>query len=305
MRRIRRLQQLEAAFTPGDPGSGYYNDLRPHLAAYAPGPGDGRAALSRLAADRERANPVTIAQLGLGAWQRAAEDEAWLGCVEAVAVWLVEALEPDGTLDYRFPLRGTYEVAAPWASAMAQGEAASLLVRAGETLGRPELLEAAVEAVRPLVEGRAGLVVETAAGPVLEEYPTAPPSHVLNGWIFALWGLYDVAHGAGAAAAGALFERSAAALGARLPLYELPGGWTRYDLFPHALPNVASPFYHALHTAQLRALCRLAGDPRLAAAAARWQAAGSSPWVRAGAVAGKVAFRVVRPRRRRSLGRRR
>lgn len=299
MSRFGRPPQLETPFTPGDPTRGYYNDLRPHLSAYVAAAGNAETAVLGLIADREAANPVTIAQMGLGAWQGAAEDEDLLRCVDMVASWLARALEPDGAVRYRFPLRGTYEVAAPWVSAMAQGEIASLLVRAGATLGRPELLDAAVDAVRPLLEGRDGLVVETSEGPVLQEYPTAPPSHVLNGWIFALWGLYDVSCApAGHGAAEALFDQSVAALASRLSLYELSGGWTRYDLFPHPIPNVASPFYHALHAAQLRALARLVDDRRFEAAAARWEAAASSLRVRTGAVLGKVAFRLVRPRRR-------
>ena len=37
---------------------------------------------------------------------------------------------------------------------------------------------------------------ELDGAPVPEEYPTDPPSFVLNGGIFALWGLYDVGAGA-------------------------------------------------------------------------------------------------------------
>lgn len=305
MSRLRRPPQLETPFVPGDPQRGYYNDLRPHLASYAADPRDGAAVVARLARERDAANPVTIAQVGLAAWQRAAEDEAWLPCVDAVAGWLLEALEPDGSIAYRFPLRGTYDVPAPWTSAMAQGEAASLLVRASHALRRPELLAAAADAVRPLLAGSGRLVVDTSDGPVLEEYPTTPPSHVLNGWVYALFGLYDVAHSAASDAARDLFAASAEALARRLPLYELPGRWTRYDLYPHPIPNVASPFYHALHVAQLRALARLVDDGRLAAAAARWEGAARSPLVRAGAVAGKVAFRLVRPRRRSAFSLRR
>jgi heparosan-N-sulfate-glucuronate 5-epimerase len=135
---------------------------------------------------------------------------------------------------------------------------------------------------------------------VLEEYPTTPPSHVLNGWVFALWGLYDVAHSQpGDGAAGELFARSTETLVARLPTYEIFGGWSRYDVFPHPLINVASPFYHSLHVAQLFALSQLHPDDRLSAAARRWATAAGRPTVYARAVVGKVAFRMVRPRRRR------
>ena len=42
-----------------------------------------------------------------------------------------------------------------------------------------------------------GVQARLGDGPWPEEYPTDPPSYVLNGGIFALWGLYDVGEGAG------------------------------------------------------------------------------------------------------------
>jgi len=144
-----------------------------------------------------------------------------------------------------------------------------------------------------------GLVAMTAEGAVLQEYPSDPPAHVLNGWIWALWGLYDLgAYGEGDAHASAAFERGVDTLVARLPLYETGKGWSRYDLFPHPLTNVASPFYHRLHIEQLRALAQLAPRRELNEFADRWEAGLDSSLARATAVARKVGFRLVRPRRR-------
>ena len=294
-----RAPQLATPFVPGRPEQGYYNDLRPHLARYVPELDRYDEAVVALTQNDDRANPITVVQVGLGAWQASRDDTRWLDCVDAIATWLARRLESgDGALEYRFPLRGTYRIDPPWFSAMAQGEAASFLVRAAGALGRSELLAGAAAAVRPLVESLHGLVLDTSDGPVLEEYPTEPPSHVLNGWIFALWGLYDAGQPA-VAAPGAieLFERSIAALAPRLAAYELPGGWSRYDLFPHPLPNVASPFYHRLHVAQLEAVAQLHADPRFEQTAKRWRRAAATPWVWLPAVGAKVAFRVVRPRR--------
>lgn len=297
---LQRTPQRTAPFVPGRPDDGYYNDLRPHLARYVPELRRFDESFATLTGDARQANPVTVIQVGLGAWQAGNDDPRWHRVVDAVATWIVDRLGADGALEYRSALRGTFRLDPPWLSAMAQGEAASFLVRAAATLVRPELLTAAVVAAQPLVDGRSGLVVETPDGPVLEEYPTTPPSHVLNGWIFALWGLYDVAHSQpGDGTAGKLFVRSTETLAARLPTYEIFGGWSRYDVFPHPLINVASPFYHSLHVAQLIALAQLHPDDRLSAAARRWAAAAGRPAVYARAVVGKVAFRMVRPRRRR------
>jgi hypothetical protein len=182
---------------------------------------------------------------------------------------------------------------------MAQGQAASLLIRAADALERPELAELAARAVAPLWSGEPPLVAATAEGPVLQEYPTDPPAHVLNGWIFALWGLYDVGAVDGlslATGAQAAFAAGAHALARRLELYEAGNGWSRYDLYPHTLVHVASHFYHRLHVAQLQAMDALAPDAVFAETAARWERAASHPVAVATAVARKACFRVLRPR---------
>jgi hypothetical protein len=143
-------------------------------------------------------------------------------------------------------------------------------------------------------------VVETDEGPVLQEYPTHPPAHVLNGWIFALWGLYDVAIAGGELSEGAhdAFSRGVDTLAARLPLYNTGWNWSRYDLFPHPLVHVTSPFYHRLHVEQLHALHALVPRQVFRETAERWESGARRPLARAHAVARKVAFRLVRPRKK-------
>jgi heparosan-N-sulfate-glucuronate 5-epimerase len=297
-RLLNRTPQLETPFVVGKPSLGFYNDLRPHLFAHVAQPRDGAVVLGRLTADRTTANPVTIAQIGLGAWQASVDDGGWLATVKVAADWLRGELEAGAGIPYLFPLRHTYRLDPPWLSAMAQGEVASLLVRAADTFGEPAFLQLAGEAIRPLLGDGEQLVVETEDGPVLQEYPTTPPAHVLNGWIFALWGLYDVAKSPlQRQEAEAAFESGVATLGARVGHYDIGNRWSRYDLFPHPLPNVASPFYHRLHVEQLAALNRLAPNDSIARTEARWRKGMSSRPAQATAVVAKVAFRAVRPRR--------
>src|SRR6185312_6253992 len=122
----------------------------------------------------------------------------------------------------------------PWISAMTQGEAVSLFLRAAPENDSPEeLFSAAARAVMPLLEP-SPVVTRTPEGPVLQEYPTTPPAHVLNGWIFGLWGLYDLAATGQrdpipaevARRASSAFEAGVSALGARLPRYDA-WGWSR------------------------------------------------------------------------------
>jgi heparosan-N-sulfate-glucuronate 5-epimerase len=304
---ISRAPQPIGSFEPGDPQSGFYNDLR-GIALEHGTPTRARGSLEAMTHPRRLANPVSVAQLGLGAWQLGASSRHWLPVVAAACDWLVSELDAEGRLPYLFAVPHTYRVGPPWYSAMAQGEAASLLVRAAQTLHRPELADGAARAAQSLLEERLGLIALTPEGPVLQEYPTDPPAHVLNGWISALWGLYDVSraltqetdgrHRAVAAAAGAAFDDGARTLAARLPRYDAGLNWSRYDLFPHRIVHVASPFYHRLHIEQLQAMARLC--PELTVFehfATRWDAGARHPFSRASGLARKVVFRMLEPRK--------
>lgn len=280
------------------PAHAYHFDLRSKVA----GSSEGSSALAELTRDPVRANPVSIVQLGLGALQHG--DRRLLPLVGGVVDWVLARADSAGLLAYRFPMPHTYPLDAPWASSLAQAEAASLLVRASEALGRRDLLAAAGRIAAPLLDPASGLVASTREGPVLQEYPTDPPAHVLNGWIASLFGLYDVSR-AGAGDAGAAedaFAAGAAAVAARIGMYRTAPGWSLYDLYPHPVANVASRFYHRLHVGHLRALDAIAPDPRLAAAAGEWERALSSVAASGAATARKVAFRIVRPRSRRVRG---
>ena len=293
-----RRPQLRGAFVAGDVGSGYYNDMRDIAGDYG-SPEAALAALRSEAADRRLAHPIGIAQLGLGAWQLAATDSRWLNVVGPVSDWIVREMNDDGKIAFGFAYPHTYRLEPPWFSAMAQGEAASLLIRAAGSLDRPELVNAAELLVSPLLAPASALVVETDQGPVLQEYPTDPPAHVLNGWVFSLWGLYDVAIAGNALAADArqAFSQGVDTLTARLDRYDTGWNWSRYDLFPHPFVHVASPFYQRLHVEQLRAMHDL--DPRavFTKTANRWESGLENPLGRAHAIARKVAFRTLRPRK--------
>lgn len=306
--RLSPTPQLIGIFVAGDVESGFYSDLR-HKALEHRSPHAASAALASMTAVRRTANPVSVAQLGIGAWQLSSTDRAWLPVVADASRWIAAELDAKGRIAYLFPMPHTFDLRPPWYSAMAQGEAASLLLRAGLALGMPALVQSAVHAVRSLIDGGDGLVTQTPEGPVLEEYPTTPPSSVLNGWISGLWGLYDVglvdpgANAEAAGRAGALareaFAAGCGALAARLHLYEAGLNWSRYDVFPHRIANVASPFYHRLHVEQLRAMARLRPDLQtFGAVAERWAAGARSPVSRAYGLTRKVAFRALSPRRR-------
>jgi hypothetical protein len=258
------------------------------------------AYLERITANRLQTNPVNVIQLGLGTLQL--RDPGQLPLVAAVVEWLERSTDENGLLAYRFPMPHTFSLEPPWYSSLAQGEAGSLLVRAAEILERPELFELADRVIEPLLQLESPLVAVTPEGPVLEEYPTDPPAHVLNGWITSLFGLHDLAQVPRAATANRAadaFGSGAETLASRLPLYRLAFGWSRYDLYPHPLTNAASVSYQRLHVAQLRALHSLTNRELFATTADEWERSLTNPAARLVGFGRKVAFRLVRPRWRR------
>ena len=103
-----------------------------------------------------------------------------------------------------------------------------------------------------------GTLRRVSGGLILEEYPEGhQPNAILNGWIFALFGLYDFML-LSDAPDGEITSSWRASLDTLVELshrYDR-GYWSNYDLRGH----IASPFYHDLHIAQLKAL-ELVVDP--------------------------------------------
>lgn len=248
---------------------------------------------------------VSIAQWGLGCYERylSGEGEEWLAAAMGAGEHLLSQQERVGSWAggwvHRFPLRHTFRVSPPWLSGMAQGEGASLLVRLHRESGDERFAEAAHLAVRPmrLLSAEGGVRARLDGGLFLEEYPTTPPSYVLNGGIFALWGCRDVGVGLDDPDALSLFEEGLDTLAANLYRFDT-GYWSRYDLFPHPVMNIASSAYHRLHINQLRAMSLIAPRRELTEVAERFERYSRSRLNFTRAFARKVCFRLLVPRNR-------
>jgi hypothetical protein len=246
-------------------------------------------------------NPIAIAQYGLGNFDRFTEtgDGERLARALVAADWLVANLEPnrDGVHVWHHGFDWHYRTTlkAPWYSGLAQGQGISLLVRIFRETGREAYLEAARKAFaafgRELAEG--GVSYRDAAGRVwFEEYVVDPPSHILNGFLWAAWGVYDYGLATRDEQASRLFAAATATLVENLGRYDT-GYWSLYELSPTRLPMLASPFYHRLHIVQLEAMARLTGEQRFLDSARRWQGYAQDPFKRRRALLEKTLFKLL------------
>jgi hypothetical protein len=183
---------------------------------------------------------------------------------------------------------------APWYSALAQGQGISVLVRAHKESGEGRYIEAAHAAFqsfeRQIADG--GVAFSDDSGDLwLEEYLVSPPTHILNGFIWALWGVHDYSLATNEGRARDLFFRGVRTLLHNLDRYDL-GFWSLYEQSGTRLPMVASSFYHRLHIVQLRVMHRLSGEAKFAEVADRWEGYTRSGFKRTRALAYKAAFKL-------------
>ncbi len=245
-------------------------------------------------------NPIAVAQWGLGNYnlfQRDGSAEQRKKFV-ASADWLRDNLEKNRSgrwvwnhhfdWEYRSPLK------APWYSGLAQGQGISMLVRAHKDTADPAYLEAADRAFDSFMKSteEGGVMFTDQSGDLwIEEYIVSPPTHILNGFIWALWGVHDYFLTTRKAVAQDLFSKCVQTLRNNLDRYDL-GFWSLYEQSGTRLPMVASPFYHQLHIVQLRVMARLTGDEFFAGYADRWERYARSRAKRTRALCYKSAFKL-------------
>jgi len=245
-------------------------------------------------------NPIAIAQYGLGnynLWRRNA-DETRKKKFFLIADWLCSHLEQNSrglsVWNHHFNWEYRDTLKAPWYSALAQGQGISVLVRAHKESSDARHLEAAQRAFvsfqRPMQEG--GVAFTDESGDLwFEEYIVSPPTHILNGFIWALWGVHDYWLATQDSPAQDLFSRGVRTLLHNLDRYDL-GFWSLYEQSGTRLPMVASTFYHRLHIVQLRIMHRLTAEVRFAEVADRWESYTRSRTNRARALCYKSAFKL-------------
>jgi hypothetical protein len=216
-----------------------------------------------------------------------------------VADWLVENLERThhGTKvwyhNFDWEYRDTLK--APWHSALAQGQGISLLVRAHRETGTDNYLSAAEEAFYTFHSDvkESGVTHIDGDGYLwFEETIVDPPTHILNGFIWASWGVYDYYLYTKDSRAEWLFNEAVRTLRDNLSRFDV-GFWSLYEHSGTRMMMLASPFYHSLHIAQLRVMHALTNDPIFEDFANRWDTYRKDRIKRTVAVTYKAIFKIL------------
>ena len=169
-----------------------------------------------------------------------------------------------------------------------------MLVRAHADSGDQRFLDAAGRAFESfLTSTESGGVTFTDPNQNIwfEEYIVSKPTHILNGFIWAAWGVYDYFLATGSREAVNLFASAVETLCKNLDLYDL-GFWSLYEQSGTRIPMIASPFYHRLHIAQLRVMHRITSERAFVRYADRWESYLRSALKRARALCYKGAFKL-------------
>lgn len=185
--------------------------------------------------------PTMIFQYGLGAYDLylLENKKIYFNRAEKCANWAMENQDVNGRWNnfyYIYPDN-------PY-SAMSQGEGASLLLRVYKETKNEKYLLAAKRAIDFMLTdvSLGGVSKVTSSDIYLLEYTHLPI--VLNGWIFAAWGLYDIS--IYFPKYKDAFYKTIDTLIKELHKYD-NGFWSMYD----QAGMITSPFYHKLHIAQL------------------------------------------------------
>jgi heparosan-N-sulfate-glucuronate 5-epimerase len=246
-------------------------------------------------------NPIAIAQWGLANYNRFSEtqEETRRPKMFKAANWLCENLQQNSrglwVWNHHFDWDYRQTLKAPWYSGLAQGQGVSLLLRVWKAASDEKYLSAAQRAFVPLtrsIDDGGVLFQDQDLNLWIEEYLLNPPTHILNGFIWALWGVFDYWLALADLTAKDIFDRGAMTLLRNLEKYDT-GYWSLYEQSGTRLKMLASPFYHRLHIVQLRLMSRLTGQTMFEEVAQRWEGYLQQPVNRTRAWVEKSIFKLL------------
>lgn len=247
-------------------------------------------------------NPNAVAQYALGYFDLFTDtgNPEYKEIFLKQADWFVNNLRVTqggiGLWEYKFDFEYHKGLKAPWRSALAQGQGISVVLRAYLLTKDQKYLQAASKAFKSFehqIDEPDGVTYIDEKGYTwFEELIFIPPTHVLNGFIWALWGIYDYYLVTQNQKAERLFNEAVRTLQDNIPKYDI-GFWSIYHLVPTILKEIASPYYQKLHSIQFDVMYRLTGRKVFKEYADRWENYYSKWYYRYQAICWKVLFKLL------------
>lgn len=163
----------------------------------------------------------------------------------------------------------------PWFSGMTQGVALSAYTYLHELTDEDRYLDAAERVFRSFTtlqrNGDGPWTATVDDGYYwIEEYPADPPTHVLNGYLVGLWGVYDYWLHTRSEESRDVLEAALTTIEDHLEYYREPGTFSYYGLDSYYYYGEGdetyseayrgNEFYHGVHIAQIRKLYRMTGE---------------------------------------------
>jgi len=164
-------------------------------------------------------------------------------------------------VDYKVHGRDDATLKAPWFSGMAQGELLEVYVRLFAATQDSAYLEFAGKIFNSFLRLRGEatpwtVFVDSAGCYWVEEYPTENPSRTLNGFMFAVFGLYEYYQLTHDPRAESVLQKCLSTIKNYLPLFRRAGKPSFYNLGYRRFDAA----YHFVHIRQLDYLARISGD---------------------------------------------
>lgn len=224
-------------------------------------------------------NPIAIAQYGLGHYNlyKKTGDKRNLEIAIKQTDSLVNNLEANKyglkVWMHHFDWEYRDKLKAPWYSALAQGNGISLLVRIYLETNKKKYFETARQAFESLlttIDKGGVLFIDKNNYYWLEETIVDPPTHILNGFLWTLFGVWDYWLLTKDEKAKNLFNKCIKTLKNNLQKFDI-GFWSLYEQSGTKMKMLASPFYHSLHIVQLKILYQITDEPIFKEYAEKWE----------------------------------
>jgi len=218
-------------------------------------------------------HPVSMALCGLGKHADYLDnhDPRYLQAMLRQAEWLVNNITDKGGFGVweHYYVLPYYDFNIPWVHGMAQGLGVSLLLRAWQItddVRYRQTAERALNSFKVNIEDGGARHIDGDGNLWIEEYGIPSTPHILNGFIYALFGAYDFYRATGNDEALILFNQGVRTILDNLGDYDM-GYWSRYDLL-HRYP--ATVKYHGIHIKQMEALYFMTGINTFIRISDRW-----------------------------------